>query len=244
MSIPFKPFRLVNSQEIKELQEGFAKNLQDWNDQHALFALSCSLSANPKPLQLDLGCLLISEGEHPVALFSQDGLSALKQCLFGDLSDCFNSISKNALTSLLSQMLETPSIKLQLINKSLGFKDTEWFYPGAPSLSLTLSLPCHSMIIYLHPQWVLKKLPLSKRTLKPKANLQEALADQLLQCQVDLIPISLKLNDVINLRVGDVIKTDHKLIDSLLLKHERQTVCQVEPGESNHFKSIQIASSL
>ncbi len=123
-------------------------------------------------------------------------------------------------------------------------KTSEWFYSGSPSLAMNLNSGSHLMTLYLHPQWMMKKIARPMRSLKPKVHLEEALSNQRLQCQVDLTPLSLKLNDVINLRVGDVIKTDHKLTDSLLLKHKQQAICPVELGETNLFKSIQIASSL
>ena len=42
------------------------------------------------------------------------------------------------------------------------------------------------------------------------------------------------------LQVGDVIKTDHLLTSPLVLQHQKQTIAQVDIGENNHQKSIQI----
>ena len=100
------------------------------------------------------------------------------------------------------------------------------------------------MTLYLHPQWVLQALPPHEIVQKPTGNLHDALDPQLLHWHVELSPVSLQLEDMIRLQVGDVIRTDHPLTMPLLLKNNQQTVCHVEIGETNHYKSIQITSSL
>ena len=80
--------------------------------------------------------------------------------------------------------------------------------------------------------------------LKPKAKLEETLTYQRLKCQVNLAPFSLTLNDLMQLKIGDLIKTDHRLNEPLVLKHQEQVICPVTLGEMNFFKSIQIVSSI
>ena len=238
MSEKYEPFRLINCRELNELQQRVSQHLLLWNEQHALFPLSCHLSCNPH--QPDQGYVLLTEHQEPIALLPEHYLSLIKSSLFGDPSDCFNTISETLLINLLNQLLGAQLIQQQSDTVHLD----EWFYNGAPSLAMTLSGSGQSMTLYLHPHWVLNALPKHQLVQKPKDNLHEALEPQLLHWHVELNPVSLQLEDMIRLQVGDVIRTDHPLTTPLLLKNNQQTVCNVDIGETNLFKSIQITSSL
>jgi len=244
MTDTIKPFRLINECEIKRLQQTIASNLSLWNEQYAMHALSLTLRAKCKPPQCDNYRLFITDTGQPVALLLTEDLSVLTHCLFGDLSECFNPISEIHLITLLNQLLGTESLQPQPVGKREGFIHETWFYKGAPTLRLTLSEAQYFLTVYLHPQWVLQALPKAKKIQKPKSDLQKALASQVLHCQIELAPLPLALNDVLQLQPGDVIKTDHPLSSLLLLNHQQQTICHVEIGANNYFKSIQIASSL
>jgi hypothetical protein len=240
MSTKIKPFRLINSQELKELQHRFDSNLLLWNKEHALFAFNCHLSCTQNTEQLDNEFVTFTEQEQPVALLAQHDFSAIKHCLFGDVADCFNTTSNILLIELLNQVLELKWLQQKPDSPSLD----EWFYPGSPSLRLTLTEGDQAMTLYLHPQWVLDILPRHPLINKSIDGLHDALERQLLHWHVDLHPVVLPLIDMLHLQVGDVIKTDHPISMPFLLKAEQQTLCQVDIGESEHYKSIQITSSL
>ena len=136
MTIKYKPFRIVNCQELSELQQRFVNNLALWNNQHALFPLTCTLRCDPKPNLLDSGVVFMTEQEQPVAMLVQKELSVIKNCLFSDDSDCFDAISETLFIALLNQLLGTESLQRQPNNPHLD----EWFYKGTPSLAITFSL--------------------------------------------------------------------------------------------------------
>lgn len=244
MNDNFKPFRLINDREIKELQQSFSQSVLLWNEQYALFPLSCSLGRIPNTHHIDKGYVLGTEQKQPIALLTHFDLSTIKTCLFGDESECFDAISQPFFIGLLNQLLGTHSLEIQASDGTEAFRLKEWFYAGAPSLILTLKSAAQSMRLYLHPQWVLNALSPHETMQKSISHLCEALDPHVLRCQVDLNPVSLPLEDIIRLQVGDVIKTDHPLTAPLLLQQNQQTVCHVEIGEIDHYKSIQITSSL
>ena len=240
MNIKIKPFRLINSQELEQLQHRFDNNLRLWNEEHALFALNCHLRCTHKIGQLDNEFVTLTEQDQPVALLAKHDFPAIKHCLFGDIADCFNTISETLSIKLLIQVLGLKWLQQETASPILN----DWFYTGTPSLTLIVSGDTQSMTVYLHPQWVLDVLPKHPLINKSTDNLDDALETQLLLWHVDLNPVVLPLANMLQLQVGDVIRTDHPLTMPLLLKTEHQTLCQVDIGETNQYKSIQITSSL
>ncbi len=234
MNSKFKPYRLINCTELRDLQQAFACKLQAWNDVHALFPLSCQLRRNPKlpgSLKFDN---LTNAANSGIALLDKSCLSLIKYSLFDDTSDCFDAVAESLFMALLSQLLGAAVLK-ETIEK---WVIEDWFYTGAPTCALTLTCANESITIYLHPQWVSDALPSNYRSTKSPVTLHEALATQRLQLHVTLNPLPLKLADVIRLQVGDVIKTDHPITDPLALTHQQQTICNVDIGKLNTTKSI------
>ena len=215
MTLIFKPYRLINNVELQILQASFDKKLQHWNDMHALFPLSLQLNRT----------LETSEDQH---------LSVIKYSLFGDQSDCFNTQADTLFTTLLTQLFDTHTAAF-----SRSPVD-DWCYIGSPSLTLALHNAEGSLTLYLNPEWVLSALPTYSITKKATATIQQSLATQRLNLEVALTSLPLKLADIIRLRVGDVIKTDHSLSAPAQLTLQHKTICSVDIGASNACKSIQI----
>ncbi len=230
-----KPYRLINRSELAELERFFLEKLLSWNEHHALFALSCELLHPEEFEHFTTPYTLFTEQHQPIALVINPNLSMMAHCLFGDLSDCFQSICERVWIDLLSHLLGAQSLQQQ----DSGPIDT-WFYKGSAALALTLRCANQLQTLFLHPQWVLNALPLYERTDKPIDSLDDALASTRLPLQIELSPVLLRLADITSLRVGDVIKTDHPITAALSLKHHQQIISSVHVGETNSIKSIQI----
>lgn len=239
----FKPFRLVNSRELRDLEQCFSKSLHGWNERYALLPFSCSVTNTSKPDKTEDDFLLCSDEQQAIALLQKKHLSALKQCLFGDSSTCFDSVSQSLLAELITQLLAIEHINIEQ-QKSTNTLQEEWFYHGSSAIAIKLSIGKEALILYLHPDWVQNALPKLNPNPLPQVDLQDLLGAELLHCQVELKPFMLKVKDTMNLKVGDVIKTDHLLINPLELKQQRKSICLVEPGQAKQHKSIQIVSSL
>lgn len=238
MSEQLKPYRLVNARELSALQQRFAEKINIWNDQYALLPFYCQLSSQCKPADEERWFLFSTEKDVPIALLPESGLTSLKYCLFGELSDCFNAVSQSMLILFVRQLLELPDLQQSSLS---AISYDEWFYKGSPSVAVSLS---PGMNLYLHPRWVLSLFPMKACVTELTSDLHQALANEQLPCQVELIPVNLQLKDVIRLQVGDVIKTEHSINQPLLLKNHHQRLCDVEISKLNHYKSIQIKSSL
>lgn len=211
MTSKFKPYRLINDLELNAFQQAFERKLQAWNDEYAVFPLSCTFSrkhsnkSEPRPL---------------------NDLSLIKHSLFGDQSDCFNIPSETLFATLLTQLFGTQPWAL----------DTD----DAPLLTLNLQNASGCISLHLHPEWVLNHLPAYDAPKTPPIALHDALAPQTIPLHVVLNPLPLKLADVMRLQVGDVIKTDQLITEPLTLAHKKNSICNVDIGKSTSYKSIQI----
>lgn len=242
MNLNAKPYRLINPNELMMLQEKFERIIQLWNDKHALLPLSCVLSHALTPVSTH-ECTLLLDGANAQALLLNSDYAIIKHSLFDDASDAFNAISQTLLMVLINELLGTTSLTQQSCPPSAN---KEWFYTGAPTLALILTNSTNgtclhpNITLYLHPQWVLCALPKNHNSkIKPIA-IHKAIDTKKIDLQVALIPVPLPLKSMLNLRVGDVIKTDHPLTAPLHLNHQQQTVCHVDIGITNAYKSIQI----
>ena len=235
MNSNYKPYRLINTQELLELQLAFEKKLQPWNEQYALFPLSCELTRNPTTPAIQNNAIMFYDNAQPIALLPLvEERAIIKHHIFGDTSDCFNAISDMLFITLINQLVETQTQQLQARPNV-----DEWFYQGSPCLALTLN----TIPLYLHPQWVINALPSYPKVQKTIANLTDALEPQPIQLHVELNPVSLQLNNILRLRVGDVIKTDHPITTPVQLKQNQHFICTAEIGETRSYKSIQLTRS-
>lgn len=241
MITAFKPFRLINDQEIACLQERLAARLQNWNKEHALFPLSSDLQRSPvTPLGSTAMQAICDTSHYPLALMINTDLSAVKYSLFADVSSSFERISHGLFIKLIGELLETPVLPAP----QYSVEPTDWFYKGSASLCLVLSTGQYRIELYLHPQWVLSALSV-RAGKKPRLGvLDDALQSLSLSCQVELLPMSLSLDDLLNLQVGDVLSTDHPLDKPLSLACQNHGICLVRAGADGISKTIQIESSL
>ncbi len=231
MNKKWKPFRLINGSELNYLHQRFAENLQIWNENYALHPLSCTLNQNHNGNDVINPLWLITDANNPLAICNKKDYALIKQSVFGNSSDCFDTVSETLLISLLNRLFGTESMQWHTAPNM-----DEYCYTGSPGLTLTLECETLSTALYLHPQWVVNALPQQRVAAKPVSSLDEALAPQILPLHVELSPISLQLSNLIHLQVGDIIKTDHPITIPLLLKHDKETICNVDIGE----QSIQI----
>ena len=231
MNTQWKPFRLINGTELNHLQQRFAEGIQIWNDNYALHPLSCKLSQNPKIYDVISPLWLITDANRSISISNKKDHELIKQSVFGKNSDCFNTISETLLISLLNRLFGTESLQWHTAPNM-----DEYLYTGSPCLTLSIECDTLSTSLYLHPQWVVNALPQKRISPSPVSSLNDALATQVLPLQVVLSPIPLQLSNLIRLQVGDVIKTDHPITMPLLLKHDNETICNVDIGE----QSIQI----
>ena len=227
-----KPFRLIAQTELNFLQQRFDERIERWNEHYAIHPLSCKLDKNVT-LHDDTDTLwLITDANAPIALCEKKDLHLIQQSALNKQSPSFHAISENLLLSLLNQLFDTESLQWQ----TTTHRD-EYGYTGSPSLRLTLKCDPFSTTLYLHPQWVLNTLPKAVTTSKPICSVDKALSTHSLALSVELSPITLSLFNLIQLRVGDVIKTDHPMTKPLLLKNGETTISTVDIGE----QSIQIS---
>lgn len=244
MTPSYKPFRLINSQELQTIEHTLSRYLNLWNEQYALFPLNLTLSTAPTMPVTNQPCQIANHHQKDLVLWYDSPNQLIKHSLFGDRADCFDAISQAQFLLLLEQLLNTKELNSQTANITDDQRAKDWFYRGAPTITMTLKSKHEAINLYLHPHYVLSILPYSPTAHKPKSTLASALAEESLHCQIDFKPLSLRLQDLQQLRRGDVIKMDHRLNEPLHLVHQQQLISHVELGASQSLKSIQITSLL
>ena len=242
MTKQLKPFRLINDSELKFLHDDIKQKLDRWNAEYALFPLSFNLNRLSKiNIKSHQAAIMLTENK-PLALLMPDDDHLMKHCLFGDESACFNNASELLFIDLLKDLLGVTTLTRQSHSQLINSED--WFYKGSPALSLIFNSGSHIMTLYLHPQWVLAALPIRAFTLTSLEHFETALMSQTLDLHVELTPITLRVEDIMQLQIGNVIKTDHPLNQALQLKHQHKTLDYCQLGEQQSFKSIQISRPL
>ncbi len=231
-----KPYRLINETELQQFRQRFSAILATWNQAYSTQFIDYHL-ARPDPNKITGDFRFLLNDNKPLALLSSNYLSFLKNSLFKDDSSCFDLTVEAFLLDLVKQLLAVESLEL---SPHFMIDTDEWFYYGAPSLMLTLQNEKDVMQLYPHPQWVLSQLPIYEPLAKPLNKLADALATQLLELTVELESLRLPINKLHNLKIGDVIQTDHPLSAPLSLQYQQQMICKVKVGQFQHHKSIQL----
>lgn len=233
MKSPFKPYRFISTQELAYLQKKFALIAKNWNKLYASISLYLELSYAEEELD---ELILVKQTEGPLALLDIHYLSVIKKSLFFDQDPCFNLASEEIFKSLLVKLFNADSLELAKNTTC----PTDWFYPGSPCLLLKFGNQDSYFNLYLNPHWVSSQLAKPQATLKPLAPFDDALAAETLECSVELAPLYLSLDKLPGLQVGNVLKSSHLLSQPLLLRYQQQLICEVELGQQQYHKSIQL----
>lgn len=182
----------------------------------------------------------MQEADRPLALVDLNYLAVIKKSVFFDQSNCFDFASEEIFTALLIMLFDAGSLAL---TKNTTCK-TDWFYPGSPCLLLEFGNQDDAYFnLYLHPNWVSSQLAKPQAAINPLGKFDDALAVETLECSVEIAPLYLSLDKLAGLQVGNVLKSAHLLSKPLLLRYQQQSICEVDLGQQQHYKSIQLRKS-
>ncbi len=228
MNNTFKPFRLINASELDYFQQKFKQILANWNQLYAGKPLSMEISRLiNKPTESNENSdkkLLLLSNKKPLALLEKSYLTLVKESLFADQSLCFDKASAEILRFLLKELLAVETLE-EVDDRT---NPSNWFYSGSPCLLVKFGCINKSFNLYLHPDWVLNCLPKQKMSLPALAKLDEALASKELALTLELQTQKINLSKLLSLQVGDVIKTTHLISNPLIIRHQQQSVFEVE----------------
>ncbi|MDI1352532.1 MAG: FliM/FliN family flagellar motor C-terminal domain-containing protein, partial [bacterium] len=204
-----------------------------WNDEYCIKPLTLSISIPSKSDERN-NSLCFHELDYPLALLEPNYLEFIGPALFGEFHMSFNEISTKLFGQLLNQLFQKSD---GLIDEQASLEN-QWLYPGSTCLFLNLHCQQKQMTLILNPDWVYNELPAFKNKENQLSSLNEALSDQTVRFNVDLLPLNLTLKQVLNLQVGDVLVTDHPLNEPLRLILEHQLVTTADLGQLSSQKSI------
>lgn len=234
-----KPFRLISSSEMTELNMHFMQVIDDWNQEYAMTPLLINLEAPPYDYVMHHDGFSIINADDQLAVVDKEYLDVLNLVLFGENNSCFNAVSRELLLLLLNRFLKTEECSISE-TKSLP---PNWFYRGSTCLFLTLSANQNTIKIILSPDWVYQNLSPYQTVKYDLCSLDEALEDELVNIEVTLLPVKLPIEQLLTIQVGDVLVTDHLLSDSLRVTHKDQVLAQADLGQSLQQKSILLKGS-
>lgn len=247
-----RPYRLINVQEMDELNQHLTQVIQDWNKEYALIPFDVHLTAPPKEYVVNQNVPILADNQ-TVATIEQHYLELINQLLFGENKPCFDSTSKDLFLILLCKLLKLEECTIN----NLTTPTPDWFYKGSTCLLLTLSIhssqdhtlntkediPLNTLTILLSPEWVYQSLAPYQNLKNNLASIDEALSERLLTLNLELNSLSLPINQLINLQIGDVITTEHPISTTLKLTQAEQLIAEAELGQSAFHKSIVLKRS-
>lgn len=233
-----QPYRLINSFEMAELKQHVNQIIQQWNDKYALTPLVVELAVPPREYMVS-DALSIHTNNHLLALIQGHYLTLFNQVLFGEHHCCFNSSGQELMLILLQNLLKVEQCSI------IKTTDTSpnWFYRGSTCLLLTLSANKNNITIIIDPNWAYKSLAPNKTLKDNLSSLDEALAEQVLTLNLELIPLKLPIKQLLNIQIGDVIATDHPIATPLRLTQKEQLLSHADLGQSSDHKSIVLKRS-
>ncbi|MBA2655985.1 MAG: FliM/FliN family flagellar motor switch protein [Tatlockia sp.] len=242
MNSKCKPYRLLSALELDYFQQKFTEQLAAWNTLYTQIAISMETEKAGKienDSTLYEKFILIQNENKPLLLLEKSYLELLKKSIFSENSSCFDEITSELFIVFLTNTLGAKLVKVD----SKTIIPREWRYIGSPCLALTFANQLGQFKIYLHPDWVIDNLPKQKKLPQGLGNLDFALAQKELKLSVELSPIKFSLSKLAILQVGDLIKTTHKINQPLHLLYQQQKLADVEAGQFQNYKSIQLKRS-
>lgn len=234
-----KPYRLINSSELKKLTEHISALVSAWNHEYCLHDFEVQLS---KPDAKDKNAALLIQDDlaQPLALLDATYLNAVQHALFGIQDPSLDEVS----TLIFSRLIETLFNAQHNLITHHNEEAHKWLYAGSTALMLQLQSQEHSLSILLHPDWVYKELPLQKSHASTLSSLDDALSKESVTLELQLSPMILPMGQLFQLQIGDVIKSDHPITSPLHLMQEQERVALAQLGQAASHKSIILKESV
>lgn len=233
-----KPYRLLNASELHELTLHFNNVLDEWNETYCVTPLNLHLTVPPKNYSTT-EALLIQEQENHLGFIEGDYLSIITQALFTEEKRSFHGAGQKLMLILLDKLFKTEHSQLNALQES-----PDWFYAGSTSLLLTFGCKEHHFTLTLNPDWVYQQLPKNKTAATKLCSLNEAITEQTVSLNLELIPSGLSVKNLAQMQIGDILSTHHLLTEPLRITRGKQLFAQADLGQSSHYKSIVLKEAL
>ena len=233
-----KPYRIINGSEQRALYQQCSSRIESWNKEYSMSPVSLQIAPPSVENPINKGFIIHSE-DAPLAIMEEHYLNLISEALFADIVPCCKLTCYELAEILLSELFNVPRCTL---GDSIHSKP-RWLYPGTTCLQLRLICQQNSLNLLLNPDWVYQNLPQEQPKKGNLCSLEEAVANNTIALNTELVPISLPIKQIINLQPGDLIATDHPLSTPLSLTLNEAALAQVELGQSSDYKSIIIKRS-
>jgi flagellar motor switch/type III secretory pathway protein FliN len=192
--------------------------------------LQLSLLPKEYPLQ---NALKLQDADRELALIEDNYLKVINKALFNRDQSCFHAASQKLVLRLLNALCKNEQGMLQSNMDEIP----DWFYAGSTSLLLKLSSAQSHFNVILSPNWVYQQLP--QQTVPASLDsLDEAVAQQQVKLNLELLPSKLSVKNLATMQVGDILTTNHPLNTPLNLTRNNELLAHADLGHSAQHKSI------
>ena len=233
-----RPYRLINASEMQLLNQHFSQVIQQWCDKYALNPLSFELKAPNDQEHFNNNISITStENNTVMGLIEENYLDVVHYILFGEIQDAsFNTINQDLFLLLLEKTFKVKACTMdqQPENSHL------WFYKGSTCLLLILSSGEYKLRVLLDPEWVYQFLSTKENVKNKLDSLEDALANEVLDLNVVLLPLNLPLSHLLGIQAGDVLTTDHPIFTPLKFVHKEQIIAEGRLGQTESHKSLSL----
>ncbi|PJD92371.1 MAG: hypothetical protein CK426_08935 [Legionella sp.] len=230
-----KPYRIINTHDLTLLSQKVNQQLHQWSEEFALHPLYCSLSLPAKESMLQ-ECISIEAEKKTIACSENNLIALLQYAVFNHQDACFTPASHALATSMLGLVFTTDVF----FNEQSCFHPIEWSYSGSTCLQMTLYCGLHRTTLFLSPSWVYQQLPPLKKKQTGLSSLEHATQTISLPLTLELEAFSLPLQQLLELKNGDVLVSDHAIESPLALVYNKKHIAHATHGKTSHFKSLSI----
>ncbi|MDH5228489.1 MAG: FliM/FliN family flagellar motor switch protein [Gammaproteobacteria bacterium] len=123
---------------------------------------------------------------------------------------------------------------------------SNYFYKGSAAIQVSIRLGLAELRVVMAPTMVSSLLVADNQSRKEKAKLNsihESLRSKRIQYSVEIGQTEVSVNDLRNLKIGDVLRLDQSLNDSVnIVIHGKTIQCKAYLGQQNKRKSLKVVS--
>ncbi|MGL6029516.1 MAG: FliM/FliN family flagellar motor C-terminal domain-containing protein [Legionella sp.] len=232
-----RPYRIINSVELAQLQHLFNQRITQWSDAYSINPLAISLIQPAKMHEQDAG-LYLRHNQHIAAILPTNYLDTLAHWLFGLTQQAYHNTTASLSSLLFNQLFESDYSQISSLDES-----PDWFYPGSTCLLLIISDGITQCTCTLAPYFVHELLPIHQQ-IDNLGSLEEALTGQTVALNLELTPLNVPIEHLLSLSPGDVLTTNHPLTAPLKLMQGTHLLSEAELGQSSNYKSIILKGAL
>lgn len=227
-------YRFLSRNDDKCINDILQQNIRSWANEFALFPVTIEIKQGSG---FDKKNIIVKNKKNGffLACCHPDYQLFFQHLNFATACCCFEEVCLTLAEKFFSTILQQ-EVQISAEEHPMA---KQWDYIGSPYYTVHLYTPHQSFCFSLHPHWVVMQLPKNRQPLN-LSPLSSALGTQTLPLTLLLHPARLNFAELCDLKVGDVIKTEHPLAQELALCFAEKTLCYATIGRNAEQRTVQL----